>query len=226
MSMRWEYLAFLHWRWDAAQIQATLPEGLTVDTYDGAAWLGIVPFFMRRVHPILCPSVPGISDFLELNVRTYVVDERGVPGVWFYSLECNQPLAVELARRLFHLNYRHATMSATRAGGVVDFHSRRSGEDRVASFRYASSPSGRCAEVGTIEFFLTERYVLFAANGRGRLFAGRVWHEPYVLTELELREWSFANAVNDGFPLVEAGPDHVMGAMPVDVRAWPITAIS
>ena len=97
MHHRWESLLFLHWRLPAARIQETLPAGLTVDTFDGDAYLAIVPFFMRDVRPVRVPALPWISQFLELNVRTYAYDEEGVPGVWFYSLDCNQPLAVAAA---------------------------------------------------------------------------------------------------------------------------------
>jgi len=113
MLQRWERLAFLHWRWDPDVIQRTLPPGLTVDTFQDSAWLAIVPFFMRGIRPRFCPPVPGISDFLELNVRTYVRDAQGRHGVWFYSLDCDQPLAVWTARTFFHLPYQHARMSAT-----------------------------------------------------------------------------------------------------------------
>ena len=108
LQMQWKELLFLHWSWDAREIQATLPTGLFADTFDGKAWLAIVPFFMRKVHPMVLPCLPWLSNFLELNVRTYVHDGAGVPGVWFYSLVCNQPLVVELARRWYHLNYVHA----------------------------------------------------------------------------------------------------------------------
>jgi hypothetical protein len=112
MRQRWSRLLFLHWPMEPDVIQATLPPGLTVDTFDGRAWIGVVPFFMERIRPVFCPPVPGISWFLELNVRTYVHNEQGNSGVWFYSLDCNQPLAVEIARRLFHLPYQHAEMKA------------------------------------------------------------------------------------------------------------------
>src|SRR5437660_634498 len=87
MYQSWRDLLFLHWQYDAAAIQRTLPPGLQVDTFAGKAYLGIIPFFMQNVHPILVPPLAWLSDFLELNVRTYVFDENGVPGIWFYSLD-------------------------------------------------------------------------------------------------------------------------------------------
>ena len=114
LLMGWRQLLFLHWAWNPAEIQKTLPRGLFVDTFGGQAWLGIVPFFMRRVHPRGLPCLPWLSNFLELNVRTYVYNNSGRPGIWFYSLVCNQPVAVELAKRCFHLNYVHGRMHAQR----------------------------------------------------------------------------------------------------------------
>jgi CofH subfamily radical SAM domain protein len=98
MYQKWRELLFLHWAYDPLIIQDTLPPGLSVDTFAGKAYVGLVPFFMRDIRPRFVPVVPGISNFLEVNLRTYVHDERGVAGVWFYSLDANQWLAVQLAR--------------------------------------------------------------------------------------------------------------------------------
>ncbi len=168
MYQSWRELLFLHWDFPAEQIQATLPPGLYVDTFDGKAWLGIVPFWMRDIHPRWFPTVPGISNFLELNLRTYVHDNRGNCGVWFYSLDANQSLAVWAARRFFHLNYQHAVMTSARdnATGWTGFSSQRRGAsaDLNCQFRYRSISTPRPAEPGSFEFFLVERYVLFARS--------------------------------------------------------------
>ena len=171
MRQTWAHLLFLHWRFPVAMVQRTLPPGLTVDTFDGAAWLGVVPFFMQKVRPRGLPGIPGLTNFLELNVRTYVHDDAGRPGVWFYSLDCNQPIAVRTARSLFHLPYEHATMSAgIQADGTIEYDARRRGEGSEARFVYASNHAGSEVEPGSLEFFLIERYALFAhATTSGRL---------------------------------------------------------
>lgn len=225
LRMRWERLLFLHWRWSAPEIQRRLPRGLHVDTFDGSAWLAVVPFFMRRVHPAGLFPVPGVSDFLELNVRTYVRDERGVPGVWFFSLACNQPLAVEVARRGFHLNYVHARMRASAGLRVVEYSSRR-GRSPGADFRYGPAGDLRAASPGSLEFFLVERYVLFSADRRGRLHAGRVHHAPYRIAPADVSAWSFQPACDDGFPDPGRRPDHAVVAADVAVDAWPIVRTS
>jgi uncharacterized protein YqjF (DUF2071 family) len=169
MYQSWRDLLFLHWEWDADDIQRSLPSGLRVDRHDGRCYLGVVPFKMRRVRPRFVPPMPGVSDFLELNFRTYAYDASGTPGVWFYSLDANQRLAVAVARRFFHLPYHWARM-------------------RVDADRYRAIGSERRAQPGSLEFFLLERYVLFAETKRG-LQPGRVHHEPYPFRDVELFEW-------------------------------------
>lgn len=222
LQMQWKHLLFLHWSWDAREIQGTLPDGLFVDTFDGKAWLAIVPFFMRRVHPMGLPCVPWLSNFLELNVRTYVHDGAGVPGVWFYSLACNQPLAVELARRFFHLNYVHARMEARiDTHNVCSYKARRHGIAE-ASFRYSPSGAKAPAELDSLEFFLVERYVLFSAGRNRQLRAGRVHHVPYRIGPAALEKWSFIPAMADGFKRPVGPAGHVMVAEDIEVQAWPI----
>ncbi|MBC7368234.1 MAG: DUF2071 domain-containing protein [Undibacterium sp.] len=231
MRQRWAQLLFLHWAWDAAAIQRTLPAGLTVDLHEGRAWVGLVPFFMERVRPRGCPAVPGISDFLELNVRTYVHDAQGRPGVWFYSLDANQWLAVKVARTFFHLPYEHAEMSAAIAAGTgeVDYRARRAGTERESRFVYrtAGDSGAKKAEVGSLEFFLVERYRLFAQDARREwLFSGRVHHEPYRIGAVEVPIWDDAMLRLAGFECGGRAPDHVCGARAVDVEVWPLGRVA
>ena len=223
MLQRWERLAFLHWRWDAEVIQRTLPPGLTVDTFQGDAWLAIVPFFMRGIRPRFCPAVPGISDFLELNVRTYVRDEHGRHGVWFYSLDCDQPFAVWTARTFFHLPYEHARMSAAISDQTVDYTCQRNGAADASRYRYTLARETRNAEPGTLEFFLAERYLLLSKSPRG-LRCGQVNHAPYPLAEVKLESWDIQPLLQAGFEDPQRPPDHVIGSPGVDVRIYALTA--
>lgn len=222
LHMRWDSLLFLHWRVDPAELQKTLPDGLTVDTWEGNGWVGIVPFLMRRVHPAGLPCVPWLSDFLEFNVRTYVFDRRGMPGVWFYSLLCDQPVAVELARRFFHLNYRHARLRVEQPNHSYYW-------DSPAGFTagFCAPPPDEFAMAapGTLEFFLLERYILFSADRRGRLFSGAVHHKPYEFGMVNPGTWSYAPAEAEGLRNPGRPPDHAVAALPVQVVAWPIRRI-
>src|SRR4051794_31668937 len=166
MHHRWESLLFLHWALPTERVQATLPAGLTVDTFEARAYLGIVPFFMRNVRPVGFPGLPGLSNFQELNVRTYVYDQSGTPGVWFYSLDCNQPLAVAGARLLTGLPYFQAEMTSTETGESIGYTCRRKDTQPVAHFVYGGVGAARATHSASLDFFLLERYYLFATRGR------------------------------------------------------------
>jgi uncharacterized protein YqjF (DUF2071 family) len=226
MYQRWSNLLFLHWKLDPAEIQRRLPEGLYVDTFGGEAWIAVVPFFMERIRPVGFPAVPWLSWFMELNVRTYVYDDRGRPGVWFFSLDCNQPLAVELARRVFHLPYQHAAMSAERLGNGVHYRSRRRrAERKCAESNYAPSGEMRPAEPGTLEWFLVERYLLFSTNRSGRIFTGQVSHSPYRIASANCRKWSVEPLQLNGFADPKRQPDSMLVAESVDVAVFPLRGV-
>ena len=227
MRQTWADLLFLHWRFSAESVQRGLPAGLTVDTFDGDAWVGVVPFAMKRVHPRGLPTVRGLSDFLELNVRTYVHDEAGRPGVWFYSLDCNQGLAVRVARTFFHLPYQHATMSCTvMPDGSLHYVARRRGEEVDARFVYRVDRGGTLVEPRSLEFFLVERYVLYAhAVKRGLLFSGQVFHSPYRVTAADVPFWSDVPLQQAGFETKGRPPDHQCTAAPVDVEVFGLRRV-
>jgi hypothetical protein len=220
---RWEHLLFLHWAWSPEAIQQRLPPGLTVDTFDGRAWLGVVPFFMNRIRPAYLPAVPWLSSFLELNLRTYVFDARGRSGVWFFSLDCNRAPAVWIARWRFHLPYQHATMSARVDGDAVAYASRRRGDDHTGRFAYAPVGPPEPAAPGTLEFFLAERYRLFAQRRDGVISSGQVHHVPYPLSAARVDAFDARVIALAGFDAPDRPPDHALHARRVDVAVFPLT---
>ena len=222
MRQCWSRILFLHWRVDPAALRAQLPRGLHLDLHRGDAWLGIVPFEMARVRPRLLPPLPGLSWFPELNVRTYVHDDHGVPGVWFHSLDCSQAIAVELARRLFHLPYQHARMKVLQTKDGIRYHCQRRGETEVAAYQYQPRGSARIAEPGSLEFFLAERYLLYSAKPDGRIFSGRVHHAPYLLSPAVCDAWSTLPARWDQLPAPIEPPESVLWVDRVDVRVYPL----
>jgi uncharacterized protein YqjF (DUF2071 family) len=219
MYQTWSNLLFAHWEGDASLLQASLPTGLTLDTWEGRAFVGVTPFFMRRVRPRGLPPLPWISYFLEMNVRTYVHDASGAPGVWFYSLDCNQPIAVWIARMLLGLRYRHAGMQARKSPtGGIDYRSTRRGEKATARFSYGLGPAESSAVPGTLEFFFLERYLLFTVR-RNALLRAQVHHCPYPMHQATLAEF----CIEDIHPLGEAGnarPAHVIGSAGVNVEVF------
>ena len=230
MRQTWSELLFLHWTTDPEIWRKTLPEGLHLDTCDGAAWVGVVPFRMNRIRPSCLPPVPWLSWFLELNVRTYVHDDEGNPGVWFHSLDTNRWPAYKIARTVFKLPYFHAAMrTSLGADGWIDYRCRRRGELETAGFRYRpeDSEAPRKATPGTLEFFLLERYLLFSHTpANGRYFSGQVHHTPYQYRQVEVAEWSALPALWDGLPGLEGPPAHACVADPVDVEVFALREIT
>ncbi len=218
MYQRWESLLFLHWRVAPSRVQATLPEGLTVDTFGGDAFVGITPFFMHNVRPVGLPAVPWISDFQELNVRTYVFDQNGTPGVWFYSLNCNQPLAVVAARTLTGLEYRKADMDANR-GEWIEYTCRREESDEIARYRYRAIGAPRETPPDSLDFFFLQRYYLFARRA-GSLVRGQVSHVPYRPRAAEVDVVSALPARLDGFGELADTPEHVCFEDGFDVNIY------
>jgi len=225
LFQRWLHLLFLHWAVPPDLVQRTLPHGLQADTFEGKSWIGIVPFFMRAVRPAGFVSVPGVSNFLELNLRTYVRDLSGRPGIWFYSLDANQAIAVCLARAAFALPYRFARMRARVTAGEIDYWSHRFGSKKALRYRYRpSEPLGE-AEFGSLEFFLIERYRLFACRGK-RLLTGQVYHSPYQLRNVSLSHADPDLFAMDGFDTPTGPPAHILYSRRLDVNIYPIDLVN
>ena len=167
MHQRWAELGFLHWPVPVAALRALVPRALTIDTHEGQAYVGLVPFTVTGARPMLMPPLPWVSDFHEVNVRTYVHLDGADPGVWFFSLDASNPVVVAAARALFLLPYHHARMEMDVDPGGIDFRSERTGAPTAAcAVRY--EPLGRAepAAAGSLEHFLAERYLLYTALGR------------------------------------------------------------
>ncbi|MFM7188029.1 MAG: YqjF family protein [Armatimonadota bacterium] len=212
MQQSWKDLLFIHWPVPADVIQDALPAGITVDIFDGFAWIALVPFQMRNVRPVWAPCVPGLSNFPECNVRTYVHIDGKAPGVWFFSLDAGNAIACAIARLTFSLPYFHAKMN-----GVV-----RSNTFRYQTMRYKSGLDVSLTATitmgepvpaipGTFAWWAAERYLLHSIH-KGRLHTGQVHHKPYQLIEASV-EFSNSSAP---FPL-----SNVLGAPPASVLYSP-----
>ena len=234
---RWKKLTFIHWRIPVDQLQALVPGNLTVETFDGSAWLGVVPFSMERIRPWWSPPVPGISWFLETNVRTYVVDQRGVRGVWFFSLDANKQLAVSVARAFWHLPYTMARMTLNtetledRSDRLIVNYQGFRRDAPAAEYSISVNVSRSVAAVAatpcTLEHFLVERYILFAVNRHGRLMTGEVHHQPYGIQPVHSFEVAQTLTAAMGCPITpEHPPDHIVYSDGVDVRVSPLTRLN
>jgi uncharacterized protein YqjF (DUF2071 family) len=179
MSQTWNDQLFAHWPVDAGRLRALVPPRFELDLFDGQAWLAVVPFHMTNVTPRLVPAMPWISAFPELNVRTYVrVGDK--PGVFFFSLDAGNPVAVGAARALLNLPYFTADMEVD-VGGRVAYSSRR--RTSAAQFRATYAPRGEAQTPvpGTLEYFLTERYCLYAVDHQQRAYRLDIHHPVWAL---------------------------------------------
>jgi uncharacterized protein YqjF (DUF2071 family) len=235
MFMRWHDLLFAHWAVDAARLRGLVPPGLEIETFDGAAWVGVVPFRMSGVRAQWLPPVPGVSAFAELNVRTYVhpASDPSRPGVWFFSLDAASRVAVRAARWSYHLPYMEARMSCRGEGERVVYASRRVGphvslaygEARTARAEFAAryGPAGpaACAAAGSLESFLTDRYCLYAYD-RGRVYRADIDHDPWPLrgAEAEIEVNTMLEPLGISAGEVSARPVLHFGARRLDVAAW------
>ena len=184
MTQTWHDLLFAHWPVDPLDdvtLRARVPASFEIDRFDGQAWLGIVPFHMTNVAPRLVPALPWVSAFPELNVRTYVT-AGDKPGVFFFSLDAGNPLAVGTARGLLNLPYYSAAMTVDAREGEVVYESRRESTpaaDFAARFRGLGDPTP--PRPGTLEHFLTERYCLYAVGRSGDPYRLEIHHPPWPL---------------------------------------------
>jgi uncharacterized protein YqjF (DUF2071 family) len=209
--MIWTDLLFMHWRVSEVQLRPLVPASLPIDTFDGSAWVAVVPFQMSGTRPRGIPPIPGLSRFAELNVRTYVT-LGGKPGVWFFSLDAENLLAVMAARTLFNLPYFHADMSRhTDDRDRVDYASRRTHKDApAADFNGTYWPAARGSVSppipGSLEAFLVERYCLYTVDSAGRPSRLEIHHAPWPLqpAECEVRVNTMASAA--GIPLPDEKP--------------------
>lgn len=181
MTQTWNDLLFAHWQLDPGVLRPLVPSAFALDTFDGTEWIAVVPFHMTNVGPRTFPALPWVSAFPELNVRTYVQVD-GKPGVYFFSLDAGNPIAVAAARWLLRLPYYTAAMTvATIAGGIEYRSARRRPPSAVFEARYAPEGPPRPPAQGSLEYFLTERYCLYAVDHFRRPYRLEIHHPPWPL---------------------------------------------
>lgn len=222
ISMSWHDLLFMHWPVPEESLRPLVPSVLSLDAFDGSAWIGVVPFRMSDVRPRFLPGVPLLSNFPELNVRTYVT-AGGKPGVWFFSLDAHNPVAVRLARATFGLPYFDAKISCRTVGDETHYRSVRTHRGAPpANFAARYRPIGEPfdSRPGTLENFLTERYCLYAANRRGRVRRGDVHHRLWPLQRAEVEVETLEMTGQIGLRLPDTNPV-LHFSHRLDVLAWP-----
>jgi uncharacterized protein YqjF (DUF2071 family) len=225
MTQTWNDLLFAHWAVDPSELRNRIPHDFELDLYEGKAWIGIVPFYMTNVSARGVPSLPWVSEFPELNVRTYVsVSDR--PGVYFFSLDAGSSLAVRTARALLNLPYFTATMRVSSNRDTIAYDSRRHGGIHRAEFTATYEPTSDAVapRPGTLEYFLTERYCLYNRNHRSTPYRLEIHHLPWPLQSAEARLTRNELAAVNGLSLPSSLP-LLHFSKRQDVVAWAPTSI-
>lgn len=232
LHQNWHHLLFLHWEVPAAELQSMLPPRLTLDTFEGKAYVGLIPFTLTGVRPILTPPLPWISSFHEVNVRTYVHLDGRDPGVWFFSLDASSMIAVAAARAAYKLPYFESAMEMTVGPGAlpeIAFDSRRTDPRGTmpanAHLRYRPvEGSFAPAAPGTLEHFLVERYILYSQDEQRQLHRARVHHQPYPVQRAEVLALDETLVWAAGIRRAE-GADLRHYAREVNVKVYPLEKV-
>jgi uncharacterized protein YqjF (DUF2071 family) len=223
MAQSWHDLLFAHWPIAPEAMRPLIPPQLELDTFDQQCWVGVVPFWMSGVRARGLPAIAGTSCFPELNVRTYVVCE-GKPGVYFFSLDAANRLAVRSARLLFHLPYFHAEMRSEDTGEEISYRSRRKNGDAEFQGRYHPVNSVALRDKGTLEHWLTERYCLYAAVRR-KVYRGEIHHLPWPLQDASAEITVNTMAAAAGITLPDTKP-LLHFAKRLDVLIWLLRRVN
>jgi uncharacterized protein YqjF (DUF2071 family) len=215
MKQQWRDLAYIHWRYDPAVVQALLPEGIEVDTFDGSAWVGLIPFSMRNISFPFIPPVPYFGSFPEVNVRTYV-KRNGVPGVWFFSLDVNRLIPAFVARTTYFIPYCWGSASHTKDGQCLRTTVKRRWPSR-SSTQIELTIGEEIKEPSDLAHFLSARWGLYSKGFGGRLRYAPVDHEQWKLYEASIVNLDDHLVTAAGLP-APTGEAHVMFSPGVSVR--------
>lgn len=225
MRQWWGKLLFMHWPIDVEILRPLIPSSLTIDTFEGQAWIGVVPFTMWGVRSPFVPPIPGLSAFHELNVRTYVHYD-GVPGVWFFSLDANSAPAVWAARTYVHLPYFNARIRLEQRDESITYSSTRTrsgAPPAMLETRWNIGDRIDQSTPGSLPFFLTERYCLYAAR-RDKLYRMRIFHAAWSLQQATLSSCSSSMVEALGVPSPHGEPLlHYANELKVDI--WPLVKV-
>lgn len=227
MAQTWNDLLFAHWPVRPEVLRPLVPSVLPLDTFGGQCWVAVTPFHMTGVRPRPVPPLPGISRFPELNVRTYV-NFGGKPGVFFFSLDAANRLAVWAARATYKLPYFFAEMKVAEKDGWIRYRSSRQngsprGQTAQLEVEYRAASSVQLRTPGTLEHWLSERYCLYAVEGTN-VYRAEIHHEQWPLQDADAKfiKNTMAKAANIDLP---NQPPLLHFAKRLEVLIWPLTEV-
>ena len=230
MKQEWQNLLFLHWSIPVKTIRHLIPEELEIDTYDNSAWIGIIPFQMRNLRPSFLFPIPSISNFTEINLRTYVKDKYNRKGVWFFSLDTHNSFGNWVAQTFFHLNYRSAKTeflnTQTQLNTCKFSFPKTQYPEQIFSWQHSEHTFMPSKSPESLEFFLTERYRLFSYNNkRNSLLTGTLSHDSYKLNRPKLLKYTTDLFASNGIDFSNVYPESILACKGTNVKVYPIETV-
>lgn len=210
----WNDAVFLHWKVPVEELTKHIPEGLEIESIDGECWISVVAFTMQKIRPRMLPSLAFISDFHEINVRTYL-KHNNKTGVYFLNIEAEKWLSANLARIISTLPYQTAHMKRSNHAGQHTYTS----TNAVSRFSLHTTYSigEEITEKSTLDLWLTERYCLYLNKGN-TISKYEIHHKPWQLYEIDVTDLDVQFTI-DGLP-INRKPDMAHYSTGVQVVAW------
>ena len=230
MKQDWQNLLFLHWSIPVKTIRQHIPEELEIETYNNSAWLGIIPFQMRNLRPSFLFPIPSISNFAEINLRTYVKDKYNRRGVWFFSLDTQNPFGNWIAQTFFHLNYRFARTefrtTHTQSNTCKFSFPNTQYPEQTLSWEHSEDTFMPSKSPESLECFLTERYRLFSYNHKkNTLLTGTLSHDRYQLNRPKLLKYSTDLFASNEIEFTNIHPESILACRETKVDVYPIETV-
>ncbi|WP_061249797.1 YqjF family protein [Leptospira alstonii] len=208
----WNRAIFIHIKIDPDLLVPLIPIGLEIDKYEGETWLSIVAFSMENVHPKGFFPFPPVSNFHEVNVRTYVVKDNK-PGVYFLSIEAEKLIPVILAKYLSGLPYKKSSI-IRKVGPIEEYFVKNYRNSLTIKYKVKNPLNSKSA----LDIWLTERYCLYNAYCK-KLVRLEIQHRPWPLLEIDIDSIQFNYKI--GEKILTNNPIGLVHYSPgVSVQAW------
>lgn len=206
----WNDAIFLHYQVDLNVLKKFVPTELEIDLFEGVAWVSIVAFTMEKIRPKYLPAFPPVSNFDEINIRTYV-KSNGKTGVYFLSIEGGKQISCNIAKGISELPYRYSTIH--RKNDTYKSHNTLYGDRLHIAYTVGDSNKNK----SNLDRWLTERYALFQDAGEA-INEFEIHHVEWPINEIEIHQLEVDYSRFD--PLIPTHPNLTQYSRGVQVLAW------
>lgn len=211
----WNNALFLHWSVPVEMLKPLIPDSLHLDLHDGKAWVSVVAFKMEKIRPKGLPTIPFVSDFYEVNVRTYVTKDRK-PGVYFLNIEAQKTISAFIARKLSGLPYEKSSILTSSVGDTISFKSsnKLKGFKLEADYQVKENIAGK----SILDYWLTERYCLYLEE-KSSLYRYEIHHDEWEINSVNIKRLDIDYGIA-GLAIKSTKPALIHYSKGVQVLAW------